>query len=80
MGVLLFTKNMTPIQKRAEIKRLLAMLSDNNHSTFKRMYSHTNLNRDINDVVDGMPTKQLSWALQQVQNSYYKLFKMLAEK
>jgi hypothetical protein len=68
---------MTPKQKRAEIKRLLSLLDEHNQLTFKRMYSHLDVTKDINFVVDDMPAKQLSWALTQCQNSYYKLFKVI---
>lgn len=68
---------MTPKQKRAEIKRILHLLSEENHDVFKRMYSPTDLDLDIDSVVDKMPAKQLTWALQQCQNSYYRIFKVL---
>jgi len=42
-----------------------------------RMYSHEDLARDINEVVDTMPAKKLNWALQQAENTYYKLFRIL---
>ena len=41
------------------------------------MYSPHDLQRDINEVVDTMPSKQLQWALQQVENTYYKLFRII---
>lgn len=69
---------MTPKQKRAEIKRILSKLDEHNHLIFKRMYSHTDLERDINLVVDSMPARQLDWALQQCKNSYHQIFKILA--
>lgn len=47
---------------------------------FKRMYSHNDLDKDINLVVDAMPAKQLDWALQQCKNTYYRIFKILAGK
>ena len=68
---------MTPKQKRTEIKRLLSLLDESNRLVFKRMYSHLDITKDINLVVDDMPAKQLQWALQQCQNSYYKLFKVI---
>jgi len=68
---------MTPKQKRTEIKRILAKLSDGNRSVFMRMYSPFDLDKDINLVVDTMPAKQLNWALQQVQNSYHHIFRIL---
>lgn len=68
---------MTPKQKRTEIKRLLHLLSEDNRYTFNRMYSPNNLDQEVDLTVDKMPAKQLSWALQQCQNSYYRLFKVL---
>lgn len=71
---------MTPKQKRAEIKRILSKLEESNRNVFMRMYSHENLEKNINDVVDGMPTKKLDWALTQVKNTYYHIFKILQGK
>jgi hypothetical protein len=68
---------MTPKQKRTEIKRLLSLLDESNRTMFKRMYSHLDITKDINLVVDDMPPKKLQWALQQCQNSYYTLFKVI---
>jgi len=68
---------MTPKQKREEIKRLLSLLDSHNRDIFNRMYSPRDILRDVNDTVDSMPAKQLSWALTQCQNSYYKLFKVI---
>lgn len=68
---------MTPKEKRTEIKRILSRLTDGNRNIFMRMYSHDDLTRDINDVVDTMPAKQLNWALQQVQNTYHKIFRII---
>ena len=68
---------MTPKQKRTEIKRLLSLLEDKHRTTFNRMYSPFDITQDVNITVDSMPTKQLQWALQQCQNSYYNLFKVL---
>lgn len=65
---------MSPKQKRTEIKRLLGLLDEGCRHTFNRMYSHTDLTRDVNLVVDELPSKKVSWALQQCQNSYYGLF------
>jgi hypothetical protein len=69
---------MTPKQKRSEIKRILSKLDESNRLVFKRMYSHTDLDRDIDQVVDSMPARQLDWALQQCKNSYHQIFKILA--
>jgi hypothetical protein len=68
---------MTSNQKRKEIKRILSLLEEGNRLFFKRMYSHQNLEKDINDVVDDIPAKHLPWALTQCQNSYHKIFRIL---
>lgn len=70
---------MTPREKRKEIKRILSCLEEKNRHTFKKMYSHLNLELDFNEVVDKMPAKQLTWALTQCQNSYYGLFKVIKD-
>lgn len=68
---------MTTKQKRERIKFLLTKLTPGSHNIFMRMYSPHNLDRDINEVVDTMPTKQLNWALQQAENTYYRLFRII---
>lgn len=56
-----FTKN--------EIKEGLMKLNDDCQMLFKRMYSHNNLDRNIEEVVDHMPVDKLEWALSQVERS-----------
>ena len=68
---------MTPKQRRAEIKRILHCLNDENRDVFNRMYAPHNITQDIDVTVDEMPTKRLNWALQQCQNSYYRLFRVI---
>ena len=68
---------MTPKQKRERIKFMLSKLTDANRNIFMRMYSPFELDKDINLVVDEMSTKKLSWVLQQVQNSYHHIFRIL---
>lgn len=58
---------------RQWLKDGLAKLPESNHEIFKRMYSHKDLNKPINDVVDAMPADKLDWAMQQVENSLRKL-------
>ena len=70
--------SMTPKQKRTEIKHILSRLEESNRNTFMRMYSHEDLTKDIDTVVDEMPAKKLDWALRQAKNSYHKIFKILA--
>lgn len=65
------------LKKRKEIKRLLSRLDEKNRHVFKLMYSHKDLEKDIDLIVDDMPSNKVSWALQQCQNSYYKIFRIL---
>lgn len=68
---------MTPKQKRTEIKRLLNLLEPSNRIFFAKMYAPSGTLTTIEEVVDNMPAKQLSWALTQCSNSYNKLFKVI---
>jgi hypothetical protein len=68
---------MTPKQKRAEIKRILHLLSPKNREVFNYMYSPYDLGRPTDEVVDNMPANRLSWALSQCQSSYYRIFELL---
>jgi hypothetical protein len=54
---------------RSELKDGLSKLKEHNHFIFKCMYSHKNLDANINDVVDVLPVEKLDWAMQQVQRS-----------
>jgi len=71
---------MTHKQKRDEIKRILSRLEESNRTVFMRMYSHEDLTKDINIVVDEMSAKKLDWVLTQCKNTYYKIFKILEGK
>jgi len=64
--------------KRSEIKRILSKLDESNRDIFMKMYSHEDLDKDINVVVDELPVKKLDWALQQCKNTYHRIFKILA--
>lgn len=68
---------MTLKQKRERIKFVLSKLTDGNREVFMRMYSPKDKEKNINDVVDSMPAKNISWALSQTENTYYKIFKQL---
>ncbi len=57
---------------RSELKKGLAKLPKARQLLFKRMYSHKNLDADINDVVDNIPEDKLDTALQQVERTLYK--------
>lgn len=60
---------------RNQIKNGLKQLPDSWKELFKRMYSHKDLSKDINKVVDDMPIEKLDWALSQVENSMKKMEK-----
>jgi hypothetical protein len=57
---------------REWLKQSLAELPESNHMLFKRMYSHMDLEKPINAVVDAMAPEKLDWAMQQVENSLKK--------
>ena len=52
------------------LKELLSQCTESQKLLFKRMYSHKNLNLDVNKVVDN-PDK-LIWAIKQVERSVVK--------
>lgn len=58
---------------RQNLKDGLAQLPEKWQMMFKRMYSHKNLDADINDVIDNVPEDRLDWAMQQVEKSLEKL-------
>lgn len=58
---------------RSELKKGLAQLSESQQLLFKRMYSHKNLDRPIDAVVDKLPVGKLDWAMQQIDRSVSKL-------
>jgi hypothetical protein len=58
---------------REQLKEDLSQLPEGSQKMFKRMYSHGNLDTDINTVVDNMPEEKLDWAMQQVEKSLVKL-------
>ena len=60
---------------RTQIKEGLSQLPSKWVHKFKQIYSHNDLNADINNVVDNLPSDKLDWALTQVENSLLKLKK-----
>lgn len=58
---------------RCYIKEKLAILPISNCNLFIQMYSPRNLGKDINQVVDDMPSSNLDWAMQQIQKSVNEL-------
>lgn len=58
---------------RKELLSGLKKLPENNVLFFKRMYSHKNLNLNIDDVVKNMSDEKLEHALFQVDNTLENL-------
>ena len=58
---------------RKELLSGLKKLPENNVLFFKRMYSHKNLNLNIDAVVKNMPDEKLEHALFQVDNTLANL-------
>lgn len=54
---------------REMIKKGLKKCARDQQLLFKRMYSHTDLSKDIDKVVDDMPEDKLDWALSQVEQT-----------
>ena len=54
---------------RSQIKEGLAKCRSGQQLMFNRMYSHLDLDRDINAVVDDMPEDNLNLAMEQVRRS-----------
>ena len=57
---------------RSKLKEGLSKCNESEQLIFKRMYSHTNLDADINDAVDSMEEEKLDWAMCQVQRTLDK--------
>ena len=56
---------------RNALKEGLSKLPESNRMLFRQMYSHKNLEADINDVIDEIPYDKLDWAMQQVERSLW---------
>ena len=54
---------------RAKLKEGLEKCTAAQQLIFKRMYSHEDLNADIEDVVANMPSERLDWAMHQVSQT-----------
>ena len=57
---------------RIQLKEMLAKCTEAQQLMFKRMYSHTDLDLDIESVVDNMPEEKLDWAMRQCQQTLKK--------
>lgn len=51
------------------LKDLLAQCTEGEQMVFKRMYSHKNLELDINTVVDNMDESKYEWAVTQCEQT-----------
>lgn len=58
---------------REELKDGLNQLPEKWQNMFKRIYSHNDLDKNINDVVDALPCDKIDNAMVQVENSLDKL-------
>jgi len=65
---------------RRNLRDNLALCTAREQLLFKRMYSHLDLDKPINDVVDAMPDEKLDWAMQQVQRTVDKRFALTGEE
>lgn len=54
---------------RNTLKEGLTKCTDGQQLIFKRMYSHKDLDKPINDVVDNIAEDKLDWAMQQIENT-----------
>lgn len=54
---------------RHMLKELLAQCTEEQQMVFKRMYSHKNLELDINTVVDIMDESKYEWAVIQCEQT-----------
>ena len=57
---------------RKTLKEGLEKCTDDQRLIFKRMYSHKDLEKPIDAVVDQMPAEKLSWAMDQVKRTVVK--------
>lgn len=64
--------NITENFNRDWLKENIALCNESQQQMFKRMYSHNNLDLDVNSIIDKMPEDKLDWAMQQVQHTLEK--------
>lgn len=51
------------------LKKNIIKLPKASQTIFKRMYSHKDLEKPINQIVDDMESFQLDWAMKQIENT-----------
>lgn len=54
---------------RKYLKVMVGLLTPGQQDVFKRMYSHQNLDKSIDAIIDDMPQERLAWATKQVENT-----------
>lgn len=54
---------------RTYLKRNLRKCESDQFMRFKRMYSHKDLTKSIDETVDNMPVDRLDWAMQQIERT-----------
>jgi len=60
---------------RQIMKDKIKLLPNENQVFFKRMYSHKNLDKPIDLVIDDMEEDKLEWALSQIETTLNKIQK-----
>ena len=60
---------------RQIMKDKIKLLPNENQVFFKRMYSHKNLDKPIDLVIDDMEENKLEWALSQIETTLNKIQK-----
>jgi len=60
---------------RQIMKDKIKLLPNENQVSFKRMYSHKNLDKPIDLVIDDMEEDKLEWALSQIETTLNKIQK-----
>ena len=65
---------------RHKIKAGLSQAPESHRLLFKRMYSHKNLDKNLNDIVDSMEEDKLDWAMQQVKTGLEDVEKLNQEQ
>jgi hypothetical protein len=69
--------------KEFKVKLMLDLLNQctpEQQLFFKRMYSHKNLEKPIEDVVKDLPEEKYNWAICQIENSVEKNPELLKQK
>lgn len=63
---------MNTFEKREKIKLGLSVCTEKQQLFFKRIYSHNDLDKNINEVVDLIDKSKVDWALKQIENTLKK--------